>query len=100
MTSTSTMPVTISAGMSRWNPSVNICPSPPNPISAPTVTRLMLDTAATRSPATITGIDSGSSTAMNRRSGRVAHRRGGVDHDRRARRLSASATVRTSRATV
>ena len=93
------MPVTISAGMPRWNPSVNILPRPPNPITAPTVTRLMLDTAATRSPATTTGTDSGSSTAANRRSGlypiAVAEltTTGGTA-------LSASATVRTSSATV
>ena len=55
--------------MSRWKPSVNILPRPPKPITAPTVTRLMLDTAATRSPATTTGTDSGSSTAANRRNG-------------------------------
>lgn len=67
--STSTIPATISCGMSRWKPSVNILPSPPKPITAPTVTRLMLDTAATRSPATTTGTDSGSSTATKRRNG-------------------------------
>ena len=42
------MPLMISAGMSRWKPSVNILPRPPKPSSAPTVTRLMLDTVATR----------------------------------------------------
>ena len=45
------MPAMISVGMSRWNPSVNILPSPPKPITAPTVTRLIDDTDATRSPA-------------------------------------------------
>ena len=40
------------------------------PISAPTDVRLIADTVATRRPATITGIASGSSTARNRLVGR------------------------------
>ena len=69
-TTISTMPVMISVGKSRWNPSVNSSPSPPIPISAPTLTRLMLDTVATRRPAISTGMDNGSSTMANRRNGR------------------------------
>ena len=63
------MPAIVSDGMSRWNASVNILPSPPKPITAPTVTRLIDDTDATRSPARITGTASGSSTPRNRRNG-------------------------------
>ena len=39
------------------------------PISAPTLTRLMLDTTAMRSPAITTGMASGSSTRSRRRVG-------------------------------
>ncbi|COX97939.1 Uncharacterised protein [Mycobacterium tuberculosis] len=41
---------------------MNQVPRPPIPITEPTDTIAMLVTATTRSPATSTGIDSGSST--------------------------------------
>ncbi len=63
------MPETIWASLLRLKPSVNSRPSPPKPITAPTVTRLIVDTAATRRPATITGTASGSSTPTKRRTG-------------------------------
>ena len=63
------MPTTIGEKYSRWKPSVNSTPRPPVPISAPTLTRLMLLTDATRTPAASTGTDSGSSTAKKRRTG-------------------------------
>src|SRR5699024_10069723 len=68
--SVSTIPLTISPGNPRENPSVNSTPRPPTPISAPTLTRLILLAEATRVPAVNTGTASGSSTAKNRRAGR------------------------------
>ena len=69
------------------------------PMSAPTLTRLMFATVATRSPATSTGTASGSSTATNRRAGRnpiaVA-----AATTMLGTAASASAMVRTSSATV
>ena len=93
------MPAIVSAGMSRWKASVNILPRPPKPITAPTVTRLIADTAATRSPARITGTAIGSSTLMNRRRGVYPM---AVAELTTAEGTAAnpSATVRTSKATV
>ena len=62
-----TIPVQISIGLSIWKPWMNSWPSPPVPISAPTLTSEMFETPATRSPAMIAGSAIGSSTANSRR---------------------------------
>ncbi len=80
-------------------PSVNSDPSWGTPIRAATLTMLTLLTAATRRPAAMTGIASGSSTVNSRRSApkpiavAEAVTESGTEP-------SASATVRVSRAIV
>ena len=63
------IPAMIWSLLSAWYPSVNQVPNPPMPITEPTATIEMLVTATTRSPATRTGIASGSSTFSIRVSG-------------------------------
>ncbi len=64
------MPMMIGSVNPSWKPLVNRLPSPPAPTSAPTLTRLMFATVATRSPANSTGTAIGSSTPSSCRSGR------------------------------
>ncbi len=58
----STTPAMTGTAKSRWNPSMNSWPSAPWPMNPATLTRLIVITVATRTPATITGRASGSST--------------------------------------
>ena len=64
-----TIPVTTSAMMPRWKPSVNSTPRLCTPSTALTVTSAVVLTATTRNPASSPGPASGSSTARNRRTG-------------------------------
>ena len=61
-----TMPVTISAWMPRWSPSVKRLPRLCTPITAPIVARLTVLTITTRSPESSTGPARGSSTPQKR----------------------------------
>src|SRR5699024_416270 len=63
----STTPVTTSAMIPRWKPSVNRVPRLWMPTTDPTVTRLTVLTTTTRRPAMITGSASGNSTDQNLR---------------------------------
>ena len=64
-----TIPDAIWVGKLRWNPSVKSVPKDGTPISAPTDTKLTVDAATTRNPASKPGPASGSSTASTRRAG-------------------------------
>ncbi len=61
------MPVQTAVALSTWKPLMNSWPRPPTPMSAPTLTSEIVETAAARNPATRAGAASGSSTASSRR---------------------------------
>src|SRR5699024_1217163 len=58
-------PTATSPAMPRWKPSVISVPRFCTPISAPIVTRPMVDTDTTRNPAMSTGVARGRSTCQN-----------------------------------
>ena len=77
-----TAPNSISVGKKCRQPSKMKKPRPPNrsPIVAVIATSPIVDTQATRSPAMISGVASGSSTRHSRCRRHVAHAVGGLEH--------------------